>query len=350
MTRAHRVAIAGFAAPMLAPAAHAAMNAPIPGAMHRVLDAMGVQAAHIVDLWHLVLTLCVIVFVGIVAAMLSAVWRQPRAADASAPDLSMVNASEPRVQRHVVQAVALSVVLLLLLVAASVYTDRALARLPLKDAVNIEVTGHQWWWTVRYRNGPVSQEFETANEIHIPVGRPVVMKLTADDVIHSLWVPNLAGKKDLIPGRTALLELRADRPGVYRGQCAEFCGYQHALMALYIVAQPQDEFDRWQAAQRQVPPPPTDGAAVHGKMLFESTACAMCHTVQGTIAQGRHAPDLTHVASRATLASGTLPNTPDSLATWIADPQRIKPGNNMPTIPMSAQDRQAIVAYLETLK
>jgi cytochrome c oxidase subunit II len=323
---------------------------PLPGAAHRVLEATGVQAGHIVDLWRLVLALCTLMFVVIAAAMLYAVWRRPRADDATAPDLSMVNRTEPAARRHVTQAVVISGVLLLLLVAASVFTDRALARMPLKDAVNIEVTGHQWWWTVRYTNGDVSQEFETANEIHVPVGRPVIVKLASDDVIHSLWVPNLAGKKDLIPGRTALMQFRADQPGTYRGQCAEFCGYQHALMGLFIIAEPQDKFDRWAAAQRLPAPPPAGSDAAHGKSLFESTACAMCHTVQGTLAQGRHAPDLTHLVGRETLAAGVLPNTPESLASWIADPQRYKPGTNMPSIPMSSQDLQAIVAYLETLK
>jgi cytochrome c oxidase subunit II len=336
-------ALAGFAA-----LAHA--TAPLPGAEHRVLDATGVQAAHIVDLWHLVLTLCTIVFVAIAAAMLYAVWRRPRAGDATPPDLSMVNTAEPLARRHVTQAVVVATVLLLGLVAASVFTDRALARMPLKDALNIEVVGHQWWWTVRYRDGDVTQEFETANEIHIPVGRPVILELKADDVIHSLWVPNLAGKKDLIPGRDALMPIRADRPGVYRGQCAEFCGYQHAQMALFIIAEPQEQFDLWRAAQRLAAPPPASAQAARGKSLVESTACAMCHTVQGTLAQGKHAPDLTHVAGRQTLAAGALPNTPQSLASWIADPQQVKPGTNMPTIPMSSQDLQSIVAYLETLK
>jgi cytochrome c oxidase subunit 2 len=337
-------------APLVVLAPPALATTPLPGAAHRVLDATGVQAGHIVDLWRLVLLLCTLVFMAIAATMLYAVWRRPRAGGDSPPDLSMVNDTEPVAQRRVTQVVVISGVLLLLLVAASVFTDRALARMPLRDAINIEVTAHQWWWTVRYRSGQVSEEFETANEIHVPVGRPVIVTLNSDDVIHSLWVPNLAGKKDLIPGRSALLEFRADRPGVYRGQCAEFCGYQHALMGLFVIAEPQDKFDQWAAAQR-LPAPPAGGSdAAHGKSLFESTACAMCHTVQGTLAQGKHAPDLTHLAGRQTLAAGVLPNTHDSLAGWIADPQRYKPGTNMPTIPMSSQDLQAIVAWLETLK
>jgi cytochrome c oxidase subunit II len=350
MKQPSRLHAASFAAVLVLWAGAACATAPLLGAEHRVLDATGVQSGHIVDLWHLVLTFCTVVFLAIVAAMLYAVWRRPRAGDATPPDLSMVNRAEPGPRLHVTQAVVISVVLLLVMVAASVFTDRALARMPLQNAVEIEVTGHQWWWTVKYRNGDPSQEFETANEIHVPVGRPVIVKLKADDVIHSLWVPNLAGKKDLIPGRTALMQFRADRPGVYRGQCAEFCGYQHALMALFVIAQPQDQFDLWVAGQRLSAPPPPNAGAAHGKALFESTACAMCHTIQGTQAQGKHAPDLTHIAGRETLAAGALPNTPQSLASWIADPQRAKPGTNMPTIPMSAQDLQSIVAYLETLK
>jgi cytochrome c oxidase subunit II len=350
MTPACRFHLRAVAAASTGVAAFAHATTPLPGAEHRVLDATGVQAAHIVDLWHLVLTLCTIVFVAIVATMLYGVWRRPRASDATPPDLTMVNSAEPLARRRVTLAVAISTVLLLALVAASVFTDRALARMPLKGALNIEVVGHQWWWTVKYRDGDPSQAFETANEIHVPVGRPVILELKADDVIHSLWVPNLAGKKDLIPGRTALLQFRADRPGVYRGQCAEFCGYQHAQMAIFIIAEPQDQFDLWRAAQRLPAPPPAGAQAARGKSLVESTACAMCHTVQGTQAQGRHAPDLTHVAGRQTLAAGALPNTPQSLASWIADPQKVKPGANMPTIPMSAPDLQSIVTYLETLK
>jgi cytochrome c oxidase subunit 2 len=231
-----------------------------------------------------------------------------------------------------------------------VFTDRALAALSLKDAVTLEVTAHQWWWTVKYLDGGPSEQVETANEIHVPVGRPVVVKLLSDDVIHSLWLPNLAGKRDLIPGRTALVQFRADKPGQYRGQCAEFCGFQHALMGLLVVAEPPAQFDAWLQAQRQSATPPTDAQALRGQSVFQSVSCAMCHTVQGTLAQGKRAPDLTHLASRQTLAAGTLPNTPQHLASWIADPQKHKPGTSMPATPLSADDLQAIVTYLGTLK
>jgi cytochrome c oxidase subunit 2 len=257
---------------------------------------------------------------------------------------------EPRLRRTVNTAVAITILLLLVLLAASVFTDRALARLPLKDAINIEVTAHQWWWTVKYVNGPVSETFETANEIHVPVGRPVVVQLHSDDVIHSLWVPSLAGKRDLIPGRTATLAFQADRPGLYRGQCAEFCGFQHAFMAFEVHAHAPAEYEAWRQQQLAPAPEPSEANAQRGKALFQSVSCALCHSVQGTLAQGRKAPDLTHFASRRTIAAGTLPNTPGNLASWIADPHKHKPGVNMPAHPLSGEDLAALVAYLGTLK
>jgi cytochrome c oxidase subunit 2 len=318
--------------------------------LHDTLQAMGPQAGHIVDLWRIFLFVCTGVFALVMAALVYALWRAPRSQPQEPPDLSTVNRPEPGPRRSVTSAVTASILLLLVLLVASVFTDRALARLPLKDAINIEVTAHQWWWTVRYVNGPVSETFETANEIHVPAGRPVVVKLNSDDVIHSLWIPSLAGKRDLIPGRTATLVFQADRPGLYRGQCAEFCGFQHAFMAIEVHAHPPAEYEAWRQAQLSVPAEPADARAQRGKMLFQSTSCAMCHTVQGTLAQGRKAPDLTHVASRRTLAAGTLPNSPGTLAAWIADPQQHKPGVNMPTIPLSGEDLTALVAYLGTLK
>lgn len=324
---------------------------PTPDAGHDVLQAVGPQAAHIVDLWRVFVWTCAIVFGLILAVLLVALWRRPRATEAAPADLSSTVAPEAGPTRRVTLAVGACAVLLVLLTISSVFTDRALAHLALRDAVNLEVTGHQWWWTVKYLDkDSVSQSVETANEIHVPVGRPVIVTLKSDDVIHSLWMPNLAGKRDLIPGRTAQLTFQADKPGPYRGQCAEFCGYQHALMALLVVADPPEQYEAWLQAQRQPAPEPADAVAQRGKVLFQSTSCAMCHAVQGTPAQGRHAPDLTHVASRQTLAAGTLPNTPEALAGWIADPQKHKPGTNMPATPLSPQDLQAIVAYLGGLR
>ncbi|MBG9387613.1 c-type cytochrome [Caenimonas sp. DR4.4] len=311
---------------------------------------MGPQAGHIVDLWRVMLWTCSLVFGAILAALLFAILRAPRADATAAPDLSAVDRAEPRVRRSVASAAVASALLLFALALASVFTDRALARLSLAGAVNIEVTAHQWWWSARYLDGGHADTFVTANEIHIPVGRPVNLQLKADDVIHSLWVPSLAGKKDLIPGRSASMQFRADTPGPYRGQCAEFCGFQHALMGLLVVADPPAQYEAWVQAQRTPPAPPTGAKAIRGQQLFQSTSCAMCHAIGGTIASAQHAPDLTHLASRSTLAAGTLANTPAQLAAWIADPQKHKPGVNMPSTPISRDDLDALVAYLETLK
>lgn len=318
--------------------------------LHDALNAFGPQAGHIAQLWNIFLVICTVVFAAVIVALILAVRRAPRAESLEPPDLSKVNVPEPRLRRSVGTATAIVVVGLLVLLAASVFTDRALARLPLKDAVNIEVVAHQWWWTVKYINGPANEVFETANEIHVPVGRPVVVTLKSSDVIHSLWIPSLVGKRDLIPGRTATLAFQADRPGIYRGQCAEFCGFQHAFMAFEVHAHPPAEYEAWRQAQLQPPPESTDPTVQRGKALFQSIQCAMCHAVQGTLAQARKAPDLTHFASRRTIAAGTLPNDAANLASWILDPHKHKPGVNMPANKMSAEDLAALVAYLGTLK
>jgi cytochrome c oxidase subunit 2 len=216
--------------------------------------------------------------------------------------------------------------------------------------VNLRITAHRWWWDVTYDDADPTRVFRTANEIHVPVGRPVIATLDSVDVIHSFWVPSLAGKKDLIPGRTSTLEFQADKPGRYHGMCAEFCGWQHANMAFDVVADPPAEFERWADTQREPAAEPTDEQAKRGRTLFMSGSCMMCHEVRGTTAGGRKAPDLTHVASRPRLAAGVVPNEPHDLAAWIIDPQKMKPGADMPSHYLPGADIDALVAYLETLK
>jgi cytochrome c oxidase subunit 2 len=313
------------------------------------LDPAGPQASHIHSLWHLMLGLCTLVFVLVVAAAWFAVLRR-RHGDTDVPDLADEPARARRLTRNVGVATAVSIVGLLGLVVASVATDRALAGLPHEDALHIEITGHQWWWEVRYDDADPSKVFDTANEIHIPVGRTVALTLKADDVIHSFWVPNLHGKKDLIPGRTNTTMLRADAPGVYRGQCAEFCGYQHAWMGLLVVADTPADYARWEAAQRATPPEPSDATIAEGRRVFEGTTCAMCHAVQGTRANARRAPDLTHLASRRTLAAVALDNTPANRAAWVQDPQRFKPGSNMPPVQLPPEELGPLLAYLGSLQ
>jgi cytochrome c oxidase subunit 2 len=201
-------------------------------------------------------------------------------------------------------------------------------------SLKIEVIAEQWWWRVRYPG------FETANEIRIPAGRPVELVLRSADVIHSFWVPSLAGKVDMIPGRDNRLLLIAQKSGEFRGQCAEFCGGPHAKMALHVIAEDPERFETWMKSQLQV-------QSSHALFLAR---CAVCHTVRGTAAAGTRGPDLTHVASRRFLAAGTLPNTQGHLAGWIAGSQHIKPGNLMPSLRLSGEQLQSLAAYLESLE
>jgi cytochrome c oxidase subunit 2 len=226
---------------------------------------------------------------------------------------------------------------------------RALAQHP-NVALTIAVTGHQWWWDVLYEDPDPSRIVATANEIHVPVGRPVQFKLRAADVIHSFWAPNLNGKKDLIPGYTTTVWFQADTPGVYRGQCAEFCGLQHAQMAFYIVAEPAVKFAAWMAAASIPSAPPTNPTLRYGRQVFMTRGCALCHSISGTEARGTVGPGLSHFKSRASLAAGTLANTRANLTRWIRDPAAIKPGVRMPAIPLQPSELSALVSYLETLK
>lgn len=219
-----------------------------------------------------------------------------------------------------------------------------------RPAVRIELVGHQWWWEVRYLQEDGARDFVTANEMRVPAGRPVEVSLASADVLHSFWVPSLAGKLDLVPGRRNVLLLSARDAGVYRGQCAEYCGGPHGLMALHVVASPAAEFESWRTGQRQAAAPPADPAAARGKAMFEAT-CGACHTARGTAAAGTLGPDLTHVASRIAIAAGTLPNTPESRARWITASQHVKPGNLMPGFgALAASELEAIGAYLGTLR
>ena len=313
-------------------------------------DPGGVQAAHIHLLWLVMLAVTTIVSAAVLIAFLIPLWRAPRGNEETPPDPEAPFREERGASRSVIVAAVISAIGLFGLLVASVATDRALAHLPLDNGISLEMTGHQWWWEVRYTDADSSKEFSTANELHIPVGRPVTITLKADDVIHSFWVPNLHGKKDMIPGRDSIIQLRADRPGTYRGQCAEFCGYQHAYMALVVTAEPAADFDKWKQAQVASAAAPTDALRTQGQQVFLTSTCMMCHAIQGTTANARKAPDLTHVASRPTLASGALPNTPDNLKNWIADPQKIKPGVNMPATALAEEDLRALVAYLSGLK
>ena len=212
--------------------------------------------------------------------------------------------------------------------------------------LTIDVIGHQWWWEVRYPQLGIV----TANEIHIPAGQTVDVRLTTADVIHSFWVPELAPKLDLINSLTNTLTLTDVPPGQYRGQCAEFCGVQHALMGMLVVAEPPAAFSAWAQQQAQPAATPDGAQARQGQQVFLSQQCVYCHTVRGTTAKGQLGPDLTHVASRQTLAAVTLLNTAGNLGGWVVDPQGLKPGNRMPHTELTSEQLQLLLAYLENLK
>jgi cytochrome c oxidase subunit II len=247
-------------------------------------------------------------------------------------------------------ATGLTVVALVALTVTSVVAGRGLTSPAGPGAITVEVVGHQWWWDFEYQGTSPHETVSSPNELHIPVGVPVVIVAKSADVIHSFWVPNLHGKRDLTPGFATRTWIQADTPGVYRGQCAEFCGHQHAHMAFLVVAEPMDQFLRWLEHQRRPATQPAGDVQRRGHDLFMQGPCVMCHTIRGTMAGSRIGPELTHLISRQTLAAGTLAMTRDHLARWIADSQAIKPGNRMPPVPLDGNDLAALVAYLETLR
>jgi cytochrome c oxidase subunit II len=237
-------------------------------------------------------------------------------------------------------------VVVLLVIAVLTVTTTAALRKPSRSALHVQIVGHDWWWDVRYPGTSI----RVANEFHLPVGTPIEIRLTSADVIHSFWVPQIGGKVDLIPGQPNEFRFTITKPGLYRGQCAEYCGLQHANMALYVHADPPGLYERWVAAHRDPPSEPASELAAQGAMAFQAQACAGCHTVRGTQAQGTRGPNLTDFGSRRSIGAGTIANTPSRLARWMVNAQQFKPGAHMPPISLSSGDVDAIVAYLESLK
>jgi cytochrome c oxidase subunit II len=311
----------------------------------------GVQARRIDALWWQFAAVLSVVMVLTIVATVFAVLRRRRGP--VPPPMQLDPGRERRVRAVVAALTGISTVVLVIMLVASVVTG---AQLPAEAEhegarpLEVEIVGHEWWWEIRYPNADPSRSFATANELHIPAGQPVELVLSSSDVIHSFWVPRLHGKRDLIPGYQLRTQIYADEPGIYRGQCAEFCGAQHAHMGLIVVAQTREQFDAWREAQLKASAAPAGVFYARGKTVFMSAGCPMCHTIAGTDAGGRRGPDLTHVASRLTLAAGILPNTRGPLAGWILDPQAIKPGTQMPPTGLQGPDLQALLAYLESLR
>jgi cytochrome c oxidase subunit 2 len=319
-------------------------------AAHSALRPAGAQAARIHDLWQLTLWICMGVFAAILVALLVALLRAARASASAPPRTSHALGAERTARRWATWATVGSTGLLVALLVADMWTDRALSRLPVADALRIEMTAQQWWWEARYLDAQGEPEFAVSSELHVPVGKPVIVTLRSTDVIHTFWVPSLHGKKDMLPGRSTQLMLRADKPGTYRGECAEFCGLQHALMAFSVSADAPEAYAQWRAAQQLPAAEPSGQDAIRGRQLFLSSNCAQCHSVRGTEAMGTLGPDLTHVGSRSLLAAGTVANEPAKLAAWIVDPQSLKAGSTMPSSKLAPDDVRALVAYLQGLR
>ena len=299
-----------------------------------VLDARGPAAQGVLDLWWVLLAASAVAFAVVCALIVAALARARRAADP--------RREPPLGERFIVIAgVVVTGLVLIGVFALSVRQMRALAESGAHDELAIDVIAHDWWWEAKYPNGAV-----TANEMHIPVGRPIRLRLSTADVIHSFWVPQLGPKMDMIPGRTNELVIEADEPGRFRGQCAEFCGLQHANMIFWVEALADGDFEQWVARQGEPARDAVDGLAARGRRVFERSSCAGCHAIRGTSADGAIGPDLTHLASRRTIGSGVLPMNERDLTRWIADPQEFKPGTTMPRTEVRGRDFQALIAYL----
>jgi cytochrome c oxidase subunit 2 len=326
------------------------LTAPALGACSQVQSALspeGDKAQAVAGLFWLFTAVCAAVWLIVIAIMVVAVLRgRPWEA---APDVEPDRRREHRVGIVVTSGTAITVVILIVLTFASFLTNMGFAGAP-DLALTIRISGHQWWWQINYEAHDPSRRFETANELHIPVGQEVRLQFESPDVIHSFWVPNLAGKQDLIPGRLTQLTLMADKPGVYRGQCAEYCGAQHAHMVFYVVVQRPQAFAHWFNAQIGSAHPPQTDEQRRGQMIFMARACATCHTIGGTNAGGIVGPDLTHFGSRMTIAAGTLWNKQPLLEQWIAAPQKIKPYTRMPSADLDRGELHEVAKYLESLK
>ncbi len=308
-----------------------------------VLNPKSTQAAEIALLWWVMLGVFTVVLLAVTLLVAAAVLRRY---DGRRGELS------DRQKRNMVLigGVIIPVVVIFAFVIYSVSVGRYTASVPHDAPITIEVVGHQWWWDIRYRVSGRDLNVRSANEIHVPVGVRVKFVLESRDVIHSFWIPNLQGKTDLIPGRKNFTWVTATEPGIFRGQCAEFCGLQHAKMAFIVVASPEAEFYAWLERQIQPARQPVTEAQVRGREVFETTSCTLCHTIRGTQALAEVAPDLTHVGSRQTLAAGSLPNTRGHLAGWLANPQQIKPGSRMPNLYLRNDELDALIEYLSSLE
>jgi cytochrome c oxidase subunit 2 len=310
----------------------------------------GIEDSQFLTLFTIFLVVCGVIYLLVIAFLSAGIMRSRRASDANVVETGRHHVSDPLMRRTLIGWAVLIGVGLAALAVASFLTDRSMARAAANEKLSIKLTANQWWWDAQYNSSDPSKIIRTANELHVPVGVPVRITLASNDVIHSFWVPSLSGKQDLIPGRETDITIVPRKTGIFRGQCAEFCGTQHAHMSLIVDVDSYPEFIKWWNHQLQPAPAPRTPLALAGYKYVTTGPCSACHNIAGTSASGRIAPDLTHLASRRSIAAGTLPMSTGNLYGWIEDPQSLKPGNRMPTIGLEPDQLHAVVAYLETLK
>jgi cytochrome c oxidase subunit 2 len=305
------------------------------------------QADRLLSLLGLMTWICGGMYILVVAFAGWSLWRARRVHEASGP---LIAPPDQGLTRGLVAWAVLIIIGLVILAVASFLADRGLARARDRGALEVRVTAHQWWWRIAYHDPASGAWIETANELHLPAGETARVTLASSDVIHSFWVPNVAGKMDVIPGHANVIDLTPHRLGWFRGQCAEFCGAQHAHMAFDVKVESAGDFAAWLAGQAPPATPPADPTLARGMAIVTGGQCGMCHAVRGSAATGRPGPDLTHIGSRRSIAAGTLPMTRGALEGWIAQPQALKPGTMMPPVALDPKDADAVARYLESLK
>lgn len=312
---------------------------PLVPQIQSVLAPAGEAAARITSLSWVLIIGATLIFVGVMALLAWALLRRESARPVSIR-LWIIGGG-----------VVFPLLVLSALLAWSMARTPGWMERPPPGAMIVGITAHMWWWEVRYRDTASGQEVTLANELHLPVGRPVWLGLSSPDVIHSFWVPALGGKVDMVPGRVDQLMVQVDQPGIWRGQCAEYCGEQHARMALHVVGHAPADFDAWLAAQARSAAAPSNALVERGREVFLAQRCNACHTVRGVAEESRLGPDLTHVASRLYLGAGTLRNEAGAMAHWVAHTQEVKPGARMPSSnDLDPGTLAALAAYLEHLK
>jgi cytochrome c oxidase subunit 2 len=315
------------------------------------LDPVGEQARRIDGLWWLLFFVTAAIYVIVLALTIVAAGRRDRRDSVTdAPVETLDPLRERKMGRFVGAGVAITVAILFIFLIADFSTGKAMHAMENEHALTIEVTGHRWWWEVKYKDDIPGNIVVTANEIHLPINTPVKFELKSTDVIHSFWAPNFNGKKDAIPGHSSAVWFRATRAGEFRGQCAEYCGYQHAHMRFVLIAESREDFERWRREAGQPAREPTSDVEKLGQQKFLSGTCVMCHTIAGTVASATVGPSLTHVGSRHFIGAASFENQPAMLRAWILNPQHFKPGVIMPQQTLTAEEVEGLAAYLGSLK